>query len=142
MKPQSHDGSCLCGQVRYAANSAPVTVCICHCSICRRSVGSAGVAWASFPRTALTIEGEVRWYASSSHAQRGFCGACGTSLFFKTEHHRSEIEVTVVTLADADKVAPRYHSWAPNKLPWEHIGDGLPRYREDGGSLPMEGANK
>lgn len=138
LKPQAHTGSCLCGQVRYNLTGAPTTVATCHCSICRRSVGAAGVAWACFPHGALSIEGTVTWYQSSTHARRGFCAACGSSLFFATDHHRSEIEVTVATLADADKVAPRYHSWTSNKLPWEHIGDGLPRYREDGGSLPME----
>lgn len=138
MKAQSHAGSCLCGKIRFSFNSAPMTTCICHCSICRRSVGSAGVAWASFPRESLQLEGEVSWHQSSDHARRGFCGGCGTSLFFKDDRHRSEIEVTTATLTDADKLAPRYHSWAPNRLAWENINDGLPRYREDGGSLPME----
>ncbi len=141
MTPQAHAGACLCGQVHYTISSAPTTVCICHCSICRRSVGAPAVAWATFPRAAFVVEGTVSWYQSSSHARRGFCSACGTSLFFATDQHRHEIEVTVVSLADAGKVAPRYHSWAPNKLPWEHIGDGLPRYREDGGSLPMEASS-
>ena len=142
MQPRSHAGSCLCGKIRFNITSAPTTVCICHCSICRRSVGAAGVAWASFAHDSLEIDGEVSWHRSSSHARRGFCGACGTSLFFATDRHRSEIEVTVASLADADKVAPRYHSWAPSKLAWQHIGDGLPRYREDGGSLPMDGATQ
>ena len=140
MQPQGHAGSCLCGDIQFTVSSAPTTVCICHCSMCRRSVGSAGVAWASFPRGSLTISGEVKWHQSSAHGRRGFCGACGTSLFFATDRHRSEIEVTVASPSDAGKVVPRYHSWAPSKLAWEHIGDGLPRYREDGGALPMDGA--
>lgn len=46
--------------------------------------------------------------------------------------------MTVASLEQADKVGPRYHAWTPNKLAWEALGDNLPRYREDGGSLPME----
>lgn len=135
----SYSGSCLCTAVRFTAGGLPATVCVCHCTICRRSVGSAGVAWATFRRDALRVEGEVAWHRSSEHARRGFCGACGTSLFFETSREPHAIDVTVATLTEADKVTPRYHSWAPNKLAWETLADNLPRYREDGGSLPMEG---
>jgi hypothetical protein len=96
------------------------------------------VAWATFRREALAVEGTVSWYRSSEHARRGFCGACGTSLFFVTERQPHEVDVTVASLEQADKVGPRYHAWTLDKLTWEAIGDGLPRYREDGGSLPME----
>lgn len=138
MKTATSSGSCLCGALRYTVTGPPATVCICHCTICRRSVGAAAVAWASFPRAAFALEGAASWYRSSAHARRGFCGACGTSLFFETEHHPGEIDVTVASLHEADRVVPRYHIWTPNKLAWEHIGDGLPRYREDGGSMPMD----
>jgi hypothetical protein len=132
-------GSCLCQAVRYTVGGPPATVCLCHCTICRRAVGAHAVAWATVRRDSLTVEGTVSWYRSSERAQRGFCGACGTSLFFETSHEPLALDVTVASLADADKLPPRYHSWAPNKLAWETLVDNLPRYREDGGSLPMEG---
>ncbi|MBL9099416.1 MAG: GFA family protein [Myxococcales bacterium] len=134
----SLSGSCLCHAVRYTVPGPPATVCVCHCSLCRRAVGSPGVAWATVRREGLAVEGTVSWYRSSEHARRGFCGACGTSLFFVTERQPHEVDVTVASLEQADKVGPRYHAWTLDKLAWEAIGDGLPRYREDGGSLPME----
>lgn len=135
----TYSGSCLCKAVRYTVGGPAATVCVCHCTICRRAVGAPGVPWATFRRDELTVEGTVSWYGSSQHAKRGFCGACGTSLFFETEHEPNAVDVTVASMAEADKVVPRYHSWAPNKLAWETLADNLPRYREDGGSLPMEG---
>lgn len=131
-------GSCLCNAVRFTVTGPPATVCLCHCGTCRRAVGSAGVAWATFRRDALVVVGIPAWYRSSEHARRGFCGACGSSLFFETQHEPHAIDVTVTSLHAADRVAPRYHAWAPSKLAWEAIADGLPRFREDGGSLPME----
>jgi hypothetical protein len=36
------------------------------------------------PRAALTIQGQeyVRWFQSSEKVRRGFCGVCGSSLFW------------------------------------------------------------
>jgi len=135
----TYSGSCLCTAVRYTVGGPAATVCVCHCTICRQAVGSPGVPWATFRRDALAVEGTVSWYRSSEHARRGFCGTCGTSLFFETEREPNAVDVTVASLREADKVVPRYHSWAPSKLAWETLADNLPRYREDGGSLPMEG---
>lgn len=86
--------------------------------MCRRSVGAPAVPWATFRRDALVIDGTPTWFRSSEHARRGFCGACGTSLFFETAHEPHEIAVAVAALHDADKVAPRYHAWTPSKLAW------------------------
>ena len=115
---------------------------ICHCSICRRSVGSAGVAWATFARAAFAVEGEPAWHRSSEHARRGFCSACGTSLFFESSHDPGEIEVTVASMQDAAKVPPDHHGWTPSRLPWENVNDGLPRFREDGGSMAMDESSR
>jgi len=138
MPAATHSGACLCTAVRFTVSGTPATVCLCHCVTCRRAVGSAGVAWAAFRRETLVITGTPSWFRSSEHARRGFCGACGTSLFFETEREPQAIDITVAALDGADRLAPRYHSWTPSKLPWQTISDGLPRFREDGGSLPME----
>lgn len=138
MTPTSYTGSCFCNAVRFTVAGPPSTVCVCHCAMCRRSVGAASVPWATFRREVLTIEGAPTWFQSSEHARRGFCGACGTSLFFETRHEPHEIDIAVAALHQADKVPPRYHAWTPSKLAWETIGDSLPRYRENGGSLKMD----
>jgi hypothetical protein len=136
--PSTFSGSCLCAAVRFTVAGPPTTVCLCHCTMCRRGVGAPAVPWATFRREGLAVEGTVSWYRSSELARRGFCGACGSSLFFTTEREPHSIDVTVATLREADKLTPRYHSWTPNKLAWEALTDNLPRYREDGGSLPMD----
>lgn len=138
MPPTSYTGSCFCNAVRFTISGPPATVCICHCNMCRRSVGAPAVPWATFRREHLVVEGTPSWFQSSEHARRGFCGACGTSLFFETRQEPHEIDVAVAALQEAGKVAPRYHSWTPSKLAWETIGDSLPRYRENGGSLKMD----
>jgi hypothetical protein len=51
--------------------------------MCRRWHGHVG-AYAAVDRAhfALTEQRGLKWYASSPNVRRGFCGACGSSLFF------------------------------------------------------------
>ncbi len=76
-------GSCLCGAVRYEVTGALRDVVECHCAMCRKTHGHIG-AYTATPKDSLRITETrgLRWYASSAHARRGFCGECGGSLFF------------------------------------------------------------
>lgn len=78
---QSASGKCLCGAVRFTAHEVERAVHGCHCNMCR--------AWAGAPLLATTVgsiefEGDehlVR-YDSSDWGARGFCGRCGSNLFY------------------------------------------------------------
>lgn len=37
-------GSCNCGSVKFGINTEISDVYVCHCSICRKSTGSGGIA--------------------------------------------------------------------------------------------------
>lgn len=75
-------GTCLCGNVSLSAKPKSRHVGACHCAMCRK--------WGGGPLLvvdceALTIEGDehVGVYSSSDWAERGFCKACGTHLFYR-----------------------------------------------------------
>ncbi|MGE4660220.1 MAG: GFA family protein, partial [Arenicellales bacterium] len=76
-------GACLCGSVRFTVRGPLREVLICHCSQCRKM---SGHYWASTSAHRDCVEiredGSLRWYQSSSKAKRGFCGHCGSSLFW------------------------------------------------------------
>lgn len=78
-----HRGGCLCGAVRYVARGPLRDVVNCHCGQCRRFHGHYG-AYTAVALADLTIEGEanLKWFNSSGFARRGFCQACGSSLFW------------------------------------------------------------
>lgn len=123
-------GGCLCGALRYRVSGAPTNRCYCHCTSCRRASGAPFVAWATFARSAFQLaQGTLSTVRSSDKVARGFCAACGTSLTYAHDERSAEIDVTLATLDDASAVAPEYHIWVWDKLPWVTIGDGLPQYR-------------
>jgi hypothetical protein len=80
-------GRCLCGAVRYEVDGPLRDVSVCHCVECRRWHGNPG-AYTSTPSDALRLIGEqhLRWIdspESSTHARRGFCGECGSTMFWE-----------------------------------------------------------
>lgn len=79
-----YTGGCHCGQVRFALTPPLRDVLACHCTQCRKVSGHFWAA-TSVPhdRFTLTCDIGLRWYSSSDTAKRGFCGGCGSSLFWQ-----------------------------------------------------------
>lgn len=84
-------GVCLCGSVSIEADDVDEFEA-CHCGMCRQ--------WGGGPFLGLHIKGEVKItgddalkvYDSSEWGARGFCGNCGTHLFY---HLKPTDEYTV-----------------------------------------------
>ena len=84
-------GHCLCGAVRFKAHTVNLDVGACHCNMCRR--------WGGGPLMAVDCGTDVDFenietisvYNSSDWAERGFCGACGTHLFYRLKESGQHI---------------------------------------------------
>ncbi|SIO48835.1 Uncharacterized conserved protein [Rhodovulum sp. ES.010] len=84
MTGASRQGGCLCGAVRYRLTETPEGYGACHCGMCRRWTGALAFAIDVAPG-GIAWEGaeNIRTYASSDWAERGFCGVCGANLFWR-----------------------------------------------------------
>jgi hypothetical protein len=94
-------GRCLCGAVRYEADGPLRDVIVCHCGECRRWHGHVS-AFTAAPRERLRLLSDtaLRWIdspESNAHARRGFCGECGSSLFWEAPD-RDTISIAAGTL--------------------------------------------
>ena len=77
-------GGCLCGAVTYAVNGPLRDIVACHCTQCRKTSGHYDAATqCAEGDLAITGAGALRWYRSSATAERGFCGTCGSNLFWR-----------------------------------------------------------
>ncbi len=76
-------GSCLCGEISYSVKGKMRDVIYCHCNQCLKSHGIYA-AYTNVKKEQITIDNpeKVIWYQSSDKAKRGFCGVCGSSLFW------------------------------------------------------------
>lgn len=76
-------GSCFCRAVEFELRGAMTQVTYCHCSKCRKWHGHVG-AFAAVDRAdfVFTEERGLKWHSISETVRRGFCGVCGSTLFF------------------------------------------------------------
>jgi hypothetical protein len=132
--PPRARGRCLCGAVRYEVRGPLRDVMLCHCEECRRWTGYLG-AFTSTCTEHLSIADEraLRWVdspRSDRHARRGFCAACGSSLFWLPAGGE-RVNIAAGTLERPTGLRVAGH-WYP-----QHAGDydelpedGLPRGSE------------
>lgn len=124
-------GSCLCGNVMYEIVGSFEFVGNCHCSMCRKSHGTAFATWGIIkPERFRWISGEdfIQGYESSPGRQRCFCKECGSPL---VSTHAGVVSEVVVGTVDGDPgTRPREHIFVGSKAPWHEITDSLPQYEE------------
>jgi hypothetical protein len=127
-----HEGGCECGAVRYRVEGRMRDSVVCHCGQCRRTHGHApGYSKARLTEITIEGEGDVSWYASSKEAKRGFCGRCGSSLFWRLEGGDG-VSVTAGSLKAPTGLKTARHIFAADKGDYYEIADGAP---QDPGSM-------
>ena len=125
--PGTH-GCCLCGAVRYTVTGSLRPLVYCHCKMCRRTSGHFVAATACHSSN-LTIQPSehLKWYQSSSEAQRGFCGRCGSNLFWKPASG-TDVSIWAGTLADPTGLVGAKHIFVADKGDYYTLDDGLPQF--------------
>lgn len=124
-------GGCQCGAVRYEISGTPEGE-FCHCGMCRRATGGAFAALAGVPKAAFRwTKGSPKAFASSTAAQRHFCGDCGTPLTFVYEASKN-MNVTVGSLDDPESAGPLTMEFAvESRLSWVQPMEGAKQERLD-----------
>ena len=131
------NGECNCGEVAYEVQQELSDVYICHCSICRRSTGSGGIAVAIVPKDKFRWtkgEADIKCWAKPGHDwHTSFCGNCGSTL--PGENDPSNVYVPVGTLTRGyENLKVVHHMWVSSKGSWEEFGDLGKRHPEGFGS--------
>jgi hypothetical protein len=104
----AHEGGCLCGAIRYAVNTPPMRVTICHCRFCQRGTGSAYLVEPIFAKSDFTVTaGEPHVYRHRSAGSGKlvyvhFCARCGTKLYLSFERFPDVVGVFGGTFDDPD----------------------------------------
>jgi hypothetical protein len=131
-------GGCLCAAVTYEVRGPLRPIVACHCRQCRRLSGHF-VAATAVKREAfvLTRTQGLRWYHSSDFAQRGFCGICGSNLFWDAQAY-PHISIMAGTLDGPTHLSLVKHIFVAEKGDYYDLNDGLPQStgREHGVRVP------
>lgn len=139
-EPHTPTGGCLCGAVRYEIRGPLRDVLVCHCVECRRWHGHVSASTAARREDLVIHEaGALRWIDSphsDARARRGFCGVCGSSLFWDPPA-RATVSIAAGTL-DADEGLRVVGHWYVSQAgPYYALeDDGLPRHARGSGVEP------
>ena len=116
-------GSCLCGAVSFRITGPMREVIACHCGQCRKTSGhywsATRVANADIE---ITDSGTLTWFRSSEEAERGFCNACGSSLFWR-RHDLDTISIGAGTLDAPTGLQTAKHIYTADKGDYYEIGE-------------------
>ncbi|MFT6450748.1 MAG: hypothetical protein ACJA06_000228 [Halocynthiibacter sp.] len=119
------NGGCLCGAITYEVSGDLRPVKACHCAQCRKTSGHYWAATQA-PIDALDIrdpEGKLTWFQSSDWAQRGFCAACGSSLFWEMKSE-GEISIAAGSLDGQTRLSIASHIFVTDKGDYYEIEPG------------------
>jgi hypothetical protein len=127
-KTQTVAGRCLCGDVQYEYWGTPLKILYCHCQSCRRHTASSVAPFVCVAKDASRVtKGDPVVYTSSPGVRRRFCGRCGSPISYESDRNPNQVDFFMGTLNDPT-VAPTFHVFTEEQLPWFEIADALPRY--------------
>lgn len=129
-------GGCQCGAVRYAVEGEALHHAVCHCADCRASAGAPFVAWLAVKEEQFRLlVGSPATYRGKHGAERAFCPACGTGVFYRNAGMLPGIvDVQSATLDDAAGLAPGAQIQCAERLPWTEGLGALPAFERYPGS--------
>lgn len=125
-----HQGSCLCGKVRYTYSGEIDEVSMCHCKQCQKAQGSAFVAVAPIRTADFCIthgEEYLKEYRATPGKMRVFCSECGSPLYSARDDLPESKRLRLGTLDTQVTPSKRYHAWVSSKAEWFVLDDELPR---------------
>jgi hypothetical protein len=88
------------------------------------------VAWGTFASERFrVVRGALAIFRSSEPVERGFCGACGTSLSYAHAARPGQIDVALASLDAPAALVPVCHIWLADRVAWGPLADGLPQFQ-------------
>jgi hypothetical protein len=130
--PTGIKGRCLCGAAQYVVSGPMGDILLCHCVECRRWHGHVS-ATVACQRADLELGDSrgLRWVQSprsDAAARRGFCGECGSSLFWDSPEHAT-ISVAAGTLDTPTGLRTASHWYVSQAGDYYAFpSDGLPHH--------------
>ena len=119
-------GQCNCGAVAFEISADLSDVIVCHCSICRRSTGSNGIAVIVIDNDAFHwSRGEEQiatWKKPGADWQTWFCCVCGSPLPGENDESRMFVPAGLI-VEGGEALQVTHHIWVDSKAVWDEIGD-------------------
>lgn len=126
-----YTGQCLCGEVKFQISGDISSIIHCHCSLCRKSTGSAYATNGFVDLADFTILGgkqKLSTYVFKPGRNRHFCSCCGSPVYSSNTQDPSRIRVRLGLFDSAISERPISHNFVSSRANWDDLDANLPRY--------------
>jgi len=69
----------------------------------------------------------LRWHVAQEGGTRGFCGYCGSPMFFRSERWPGELHIARALFLEPVDREPQSHAYYDTHVDWVALGDDLPK---------------
>ncbi|EGM79446.1 hypothetical protein Rhein_0330 [Rheinheimera sp. A13L] len=126
-----YSGQCLCGEVKIEIRGAITDIIHCHCSLCRKSSGTAYATNGFVLSSEFSlVHGKelLNAFSLKQGRQRHFCSRCGSPVYSSNAADPNRIRIRLGILDSAITERPISHNFVSSKANWDNLDAALPRY--------------
>lgn len=128
-----HQGSCLCGEVRFEIAGDFDHFFLCHCGRCQKDTGSAHAA------NLFSLSAKIEWRSGETRVRtfqvpstrhvKGFCSVCGSAVP-TVQLDGALLVVPAGSLDSAIDVRPDAHICVASRAEWDRGLEDVPQIEE------------
>ncbi len=124
-------GKCLCGAVQVQISGEISDIIHCHCSLCRKSTGTA-YATNGFVKTdefkIISTPNALSTFSFKPGRERHFCQSCGSPVYSSNAQDSTRIRIRLGLIDSDIPQKPLSHNFVSSKANWDDLDADLPRY--------------
>lgn len=126
-----YQGSCLCGEVRFNITGEIQDIIHCHCSLCRKSSGTA------YATNGFVAVSDLQFVSGAQNLgefelrpgkKRHFCVRCASPIYSSNSQDPRRVRLRLGVLDSDITERPISHNFVTSKANWENLDEDLPRY--------------
>lgn len=128
---KNYKGSCLCGAVQISITGPISDIIHCHCSLCRKSSGTAYATNGFVQIADFQVErghDQLAFFEMKPGKRRHFCAKCASPVYSSNQADTSRIRIRLGILDSDIEERPISHNFVTSKANWEDLDAELPRY--------------
>lgn len=136
-----HQGSCLCGGIRFVIQGPLAPIQVCHCGQCRQAQGGPVATNVPVEASALVFlqgEGLLQSYESSPGKVRAFCKVCGSPVYSKRDALPGVLRIRAGLLREPVGSALGFQAFTGSKASWWPVTPGVPQHLEGAPAVEQE----
>ncbi|RRS07086.1 GFA family protein [Pseudoalteromonas sp. J010] len=126
-----YKASCLCQTVKIEIRGAISDIIHCHCSLCRKSTGTAYATNGFVKADEFIVQSgkdSLKAYTVKPGRKRHFCVHCASPIYSSNDADPNRIRLRLGIVDSDINERPMSHNFVSSKANWDDLDDCLPRY--------------